>query len=71
MQDATAENENLAAGPGSNNADVAERLSRLESAVGDLGVVLEISAALALEETKILRNIAAAVAPPEVAPPTP
>jgi len=64
MQDATAENENLAAGPGSNNADVAERLARLESAVGDLGVVLEISAALDLEKTKILRNIAAAVAPP-------
>lgn len=64
MQDATAENENLAAGPGSNNADVAERLARLESAVGDLGVVLEISAALDLEKTKILRNIEAAVTPP-------
>lgn len=64
MQDATAENENLAAGPGSNNADVAERLARLESAVDDLGVVLEISAALDHEQTKILRNIAAAVAPP-------
>ncbi len=64
MQDATAENENLAAGPGSNNADMAERLSRLESAVGDLGVTLEIAAALDLEQTKILRNIAAAVAPP-------
>ncbi len=64
MQDATAENENLAAGPGSNNADVAERLSRLESAVGDLGVTLEIAAALDLEQTKILRNIAAVVAPP-------
>jgi hypothetical protein len=64
MQDATAENENLAAGPGSNNADVAERLARLESAVGDLGVVLEISAALDLEKTKILRIIEAAVTPP-------
>jgi|1185.fasta_scaffold47417_4 hypothetical protein len=64
MQDATAENENLAAGPGSNNADVAERLARLESAVGDLGVVLELSAALSLEKTKILRNIEAAVTPP-------
>ena len=64
MQDATAENENLAAGPGSNNADVAERLSRLEGAVEDLGVALGISAALELEQTKILRNIASAVAPP-------
>lgn len=64
MQDATAENENLAAGPGSNNADVAERLARLESAVGDLGVVLEISAALDLEQAKLLRNIATAVTPP-------
>ena len=64
MQDATAENENLAAGPGSNNADVAERLARLEDAVGDLGVALEISAALDLEQAKALRNIAAAVIPP-------
>ena len=64
MQDATAENENLAAGPGSNNADMAARLSRLESAVDDLGVALEISAALDLEQTKILRSIATAVTPP-------
>lgn len=64
MQDPTAENENLAAGPGSNNADVAERLSRLESAVGDLGVALGISAALDLEQTKILRKLATAVTPP-------
>ena len=64
MQDATAENENFAAGPGSNNADMAARLSRLESAVGDLGVVLEISAALDLKQTELLRNIATAVTPP-------
>jgi hypothetical protein len=64
MQDATAENENLAAGPGGNNADVAERLARLEGAVEDLGVALGVSAALDLEQTKLLRGIAAAVIPP-------